>query len=48
MNRGVSVGQIAMNPVNVIMERSKIAEFTKKQRVRNFLKTLLKLKYESV
>lgn len=49
MNRAVSGGQVAMNPVNVTRKKSKIAQFTKKQRVRNFVKTVLKLKYtESV
>jgi hypothetical protein len=29
-NRGVSVGQVAVKPINIIREESKISEFTKK------------------
>jgi hypothetical protein len=36
-NQGASVGQVAIKPININREKSKAAEFTKKQRIRNYV-----------
>jgi hypothetical protein len=44
MNRCAFIGQTAMKPTYIITRKSKIANFTKKQRMSNSVKRITELK----
>jgi hypothetical protein len=40
MNRSIYIGQVVMKPINITRSKSKTAEFTKKQRKRNYVESI--------